>query len=87
MTEFVSFSICRIPSGRSFSITMFSRSMPDAPPELVLTQAEIGLLCRFVKDNKRSNQALPKSRYLMKIAQLGGYFFPPKTTHLRQHRI
>jgi hypothetical protein len=66
-------SIYCILSWRIFWITMINRSMPDAPPELVLTQAEIELLNHFVKDNKRSSQALPISRYLIKIAQLGGY--------------
>jgi hypothetical protein len=40
---------------------------------MALTPAEIGLLNCFVKDSKRSREQLPLSRYLEKIAQLGGY--------------
>jgi hypothetical protein len=64
---------------------MINRSMPDAPPELVLTQAEIELLNHFVKDNKRSSQALPISRYLIKIAQLGRLPISGERPASRQH--
>jgi Transposase DNA-binding len=66
-------SIFCILSWRVFWITMINRSMPEALPEMALTQAEIELLNHFVKDNKRSSHAPPLSRYLFKIAQLGGY--------------
>jgi hypothetical protein len=45
----------------------------DAEPEPALTHAEIELINRLVKDSKRSREAFPLSRYLEKIAQLGGY--------------
>jgi Transposase Tn5 dimerisation domain len=66
-------SIFCILSWRVFWITMINRAMPEALPEMVLTQAEIELLNHFVKDNKRSSHAPPLSQYLFKIAQLGGY--------------
>jgi hypothetical protein len=37
------------------------------------THTEIDFLNRLVKDSKRSREALPLSRNLEKIAQLGGY--------------
>jgi len=66
-------SVFCIISWRIFWLTMLNRSCPDAKPELALTHTEIDLLNRLVKDSKRSRQALPLSRYLEKIAQLGGY--------------
>jgi hypothetical protein len=62
-----------IISWRIFWLTMLNRSCPDADPERALTRTEIDLLNRLVKDSKRSREALPLSRYLEKIAQLGGY--------------
>ena len=52
---------------------MLSRTCSDAEPEQALTLAEIDLLDCLVKDSKRSRAQLPLSRYLEKIAQLGGY--------------
>ena len=52
---------------------MLNRTCPDAEPEKALTLAEIDLLDCLVKDSKRSRAQLPLSRYLEKIAQLGGY--------------
>lgn len=66
-------SVFCIISWRIFWLTMLNRSCPDAKLELALTHTEIDLPNRLVKDSKRSRQALPLSRYLEKIAQLGGY--------------
>ena len=59
-------SVFCIISWRIFWLTMLNRTCPDAEPEKALTLAEIDLLDCLVKDSKRS-------RYLEKIAQLGGY--------------
>lgn len=66
-------SVFCIISWRIFWLTMLNRTCPDAEPEEALTHAEINLLNCLVKGSKRSRQALPLSRYLEKIAQLGGY--------------
>lgn len=47
-------SIFCILSWRVFWITMINRWMPEALPEMALTQAEIELLNHFVNDNNRS---------------------------------
>jgi hypothetical protein len=78
-------SVFCIISWRIFWLTMLNRSCPDADPELALTHTEIDILNRLVKDSKRSREALPLSRYLEKIAQLGGYLartndLPPGNT-------
>ena len=52
---------------------MLNRTCPDAEPTMTLTLSEIDLLNFLVKDGKRSREQLPLSRYLEKIAQLGGY--------------
>jgi len=49
------------------------KNCPEAKPELALTGTEIAMLNRMIKGTKRSRSALPLSRYLEKIAQLGGY--------------
>jgi hypothetical protein len=54
-------------------LTILNRTYPGAKPGLALTHAEIALLDHLVKDGKRSRKALPLSRHLEKIAQLGGY--------------
>lgn len=66
-------SVFCIISWRIFWLTMLYRTCPDARPETALTPAEIDLLNCLVKDSKRSRKQLPLSRYLEKIAQLGGY--------------
>lgn len=66
-------SVFCIISWRIFWLTMLNRSCPDAKPELALTDTEISMLDSMIKDSKRSRSALPLSRYLEKIAQLGGY--------------
>lgn len=63
-----------IVSWRVFWMTMLNRSSPDASPALALTDVEIALLDRLVKDrdhNPRRQRTL--SHYLIKIARLGGY--------------
>jgi hypothetical protein len=66
-------SVLCIISWRIFWLTMLNRSCPDADPERALTHTEINILNSLVKDSKRSREALPLSRYLEKIAQLGNY--------------
>jgi hypothetical protein len=63
-----------ILSWRVFWMTMLNRSAPDAPPDIALTQAEIDLLDRLMKnkDQKRSRRKT-LSHYLIRIARLGGY--------------
>ncbi len=63
-----------IVSWRVFWMTMLNRSSPEAPPTVALTDAEIALLDRFVKDRdqcRRRRRTL--SQYLIKVARLGGY--------------
>lgn len=62
-----------ILSWRIFWLTMISRSVPQAPPEVAFTQTEIELLGRVVQDSPRSAQAPPLLRNLLKLARLGGY--------------
>jgi Transposase DNA-binding len=61
-----------ILSWRVFWMTMLNRSAPDAPPSLALTATEISLLDCLMSDE---NSPRPKTltRYLTKIAKLGGY--------------
>jgi hypothetical protein len=63
-----------ILSWRVFWMTMLNRSAPDAPPDIALTQVEIDLLDRLMKnkDQKRSRRKT-LSHYLIRIARLGGY--------------
>ena len=51
---------------------MLNRSAPHAPPTLALTAIEIGVLDRLVNDKPKARQKT-LSRYLIKIARLGGY--------------
>jgi hypothetical protein len=63
-----------IMSWRIFWMTMVNRSASDAPPKIALTQLEIEILDRLVKDKDSltvKRKAL--SHYLTKIARLGGY--------------
>jgi Transposase DNA-binding len=63
-----------IVSWRIFWMTMLNRSVPDATPGLALTEAEIGLLDRVMKDNdQKPLRRKTLSHYLTKIARLGGY--------------
>lgn len=66
-------SVFCIISWRIFWLTMLNRTCPDAEPAKALTPSEIDLLNYLVKDSKRYREQLPLSRYLEKIAQLGGY--------------
>jgi hypothetical protein len=50
---------------------MINWSMPDTPPELALARAQIEMLNPTSK--KRPSHAHRYHRYLIKIAQLGGY--------------
>ena len=52
---------------------MLNRTCPGVKPELALMHSEIALLNQLVKDSKRFRKALPPSRYLVKIAQIGGF--------------
>ncbi|AXC69075.1 IS4 family transposase [Salmonella enterica] len=62
-----------IISWRSFWLTMVSREYSDVPAEMALTQAECELLDNVIKDNKKTENAAPLHRYIIKLAQLGGY--------------
>lgn len=59
---------------RIFWMTMINRSVAPSAPRLALTPLEIKLLDHLVKDKKQPKSP-PKnlSRYITKIAQLGGY--------------
>jgi hypothetical protein len=63
-----------ILSWRVFWLTMTNRIDPDADPELVFTDLELRILDRLVAD-KPAAQSRPHllSRYLIKLARLGGY--------------
>lgn len=61
-----------ILSWRVFWMTMLNRSAPDAPPSLALTTTEISLLDCLMSD-ENSPQPKTLTRYLIKIARLGGY--------------
>jgi len=65
-------SLFCILSWRVFWMTMLNRSAPDAPPTLALTATEIGVLDRLVSDKPKARRKT-LSRYLIKIARLGGY--------------
>jgi hypothetical protein len=67
-------SVFCILSWRVFWMTMLNRSNPAAPPSLALTEVEIGLLDRLVKDKgQKPLRRKSLSHYLIKIARLGGY--------------
>lgn len=52
---------------------MINRSAPDVPATLALTQTETDLLDRLVIDKRNAVGSEDLSRYLNKIARLGGY--------------
>jgi hypothetical protein len=55
-------------------MTMLNRATPDAPPDLALTETEIGLLDHLIEDKDRQPcRRKGISHYLTKIARLGGY--------------
>lgn len=66
-------SVLCILSWRIFWLTMISRAVPQAPPEVAFTQTEIELLDRLVQESARTARAPPLVRNVFKLAQLGGY--------------
>jgi len=63
-----------ILSWRVFWLTMINRSAPEARPDLVFTALELRVLDAIVKDPpKRARPSRSVSRYLLKLARLGGY--------------
>ena len=67
-------SVFCILSWRVFWLTMLNRTMPDAPPQMALTDGEINVLDHLVPDTatiRRRRKTL--SHYLTKLARLGGY--------------
>jgi hypothetical protein len=62
-----------IVSWRIFWITMLNRACPDASPRLALTATEVDLLDDLVPDKTEPTSRKLISRYVIKIAKLGGY--------------
>ena len=63
-----------ILSWRIFWLTMMNRTAPDLRPEVVFTALELRVLDRIVRDKPRADHRKRSvSRYLTKLAQLGGY--------------
>ncbi len=62
-----------ILSWRIFWTTMINRLAPNAPPRSALTEAEITVLDRAVRDRPTIPGEKTLSHYLTKIACLGGY--------------
>jgi hypothetical protein len=58
---------------RIFWTTMINRTAPDAPPRSVLTEAEITVIDRAVRDRPTIPVEKTLAHYLMKVACLGGY--------------
>jgi hypothetical protein len=55
-----------------FWTTMINRIAPDAPPQLALTNAEITVIDRAVRDRATIPAERILSHYLTKVACLGG---------------
>ena len=67
-------ALVAVVSWRIFFITMSARTKPDAPPDTVLTAAEINALDRIDAARARSRlQQRALADYLQQIAMLGGY--------------
>jgi hypothetical protein len=66
-------SIFCIVSWRIFWLTMLNRTAPNAPPKLALTTTEMRLLDQLVPDKHNPPNRKSISRYIIKIARLGGY--------------
>jgi hypothetical protein len=66
-------SIFCIISWRIFWMTMLNRADPHAPPNLALTATETCLLDHLVRDKGKPTDRKSISRYIVKIARLGGY--------------
>lgn len=62
-----------IVSWRIFWMTMLNRADPNAAPNLALTTTEMRLLDQLVPDKTEPPTCRPISRYLIKVARLGGY--------------
>jgi hypothetical protein len=62
-----------ILSWRVFWLTMINRSLPQAEPQLALTKLEIKLIDQLVPDRPGTPASMSLSKYLTKIARLGGY--------------
>jgi hypothetical protein len=62
-----------IVSWRIFWMTMLNRSDPNAHPLLALTKIEMQLLDRLVPDKREPPDRDTITRYVIKIARLGGY--------------
>jgi len=66
-------SIFCIVSWRIFWMTMLNRADPHAPPNLALTATETRLLDHLIHDKGEPSNRRSISRYIVKIARLGGY--------------
>ncbi len=63
-----------ILSWRIFWMTMMNRVAPDSSPLIALTRTEVQLLDRLIPGAKgKRRQVAVLSRYLSKVARLGGY--------------
>jgi hypothetical protein len=62
-----------IVSWRVFWITMLARVVPQAPATIALSEVEIQLLEKMVKDVGRPVRSKTLGSYLTKLARLGGY--------------
>ena len=74
-------SRCRTGTWRSswriFWLTILHRAAPDQPVEIALTSPEIQRLDQLVEDTVKTLYAKPLTRYIIKLAQLGGYMLEP----------
>jgi hypothetical protein len=66
-------AMCCILSWRIFWTTMIARTAPDAPPQTALTEAEMTVVDRAVRDRPTVPAEKTALHYLLKIACLGGY--------------
>lgn len=66
-------AVCCILGWRIFWTTMVNRIAPTSPPSSTLTQAEITVIDRAVRDRPTIPREKILSHYLTKIACLGGY--------------
>ncbi|BBO59763.1 IS4 family transposase [Mycoavidus sp. B2-EB] len=66
-------SIFCVVSWRIFWMTMLHRAAPDISAEIALTPSEMQRLDQLVKDKPKNVNANPLTRYIIKLAQLGGY--------------
>lgn len=62
-----------VVSWRIFWLTMVHRATPRLPAEIGLTPPEMERLDQLVKDTAKTSTAEPLTRYIIKLAQLGGY--------------